>query len=139
MIIEHFIMAKSAAVDATTNQLSLFELIEDITVPAASFPIEISVNVVGVLRREPNETGEIARRFEFAVRGPGDVQILFDTLEVRLERQHRRNRVRFLLNLSLATPGAYTASLRQVDAAEVARTIEFTLISAPTAAPGTMQ
>jgi hypothetical protein len=123
MIIEHFFVSKGASVDNATNQISIFEIIEDITVQAPALPISIPVNIVGIVRREPTEVGEVVSNFQIRINSPSKL-IQTENVRVVIQAVHTRTRIRFITGFAVAEPGMYKFSIVQTDRETNSRSID---------------
>lgn len=124
MKIEHLILAKGSSVDRDTQSLSVFEMIEQMQIQAPQFPVNVPVHAVLVFRRKENETGVLIEPWRLSIIGPDKKTLLSQSLEVRLEAEHLRQRVRINFPIQVGTDGVYSIQLNHVNQTDNARVLE---------------
>ena len=90
MRLEHFIVARASAIDKDRNTISVFDILEDITLGNVAGTVPIPVEMIIVFRREKGETGPV--KHEVSLRsGPESTEKRF---LVSFAEHHTRYRVR---------------------------------------------
>jgi hypothetical protein len=124
MKIEHLVLAKGSSVDRDTQSLSVFEMIEQMQIQAPQFPVNVPVHAVLVFRRSDVESGVLIEPWRLSVLGPDRKTLLSQNLEVRLEAEHLRQRVRINFPIQVSVDGIYSIQLTHVNKIENTRTLE---------------
>lgn len=115
MTVEHLILARTSSIDGERNVLSVFEFIEDMTIPAdiAKAPPggAIEAQVIIVCRRD-SERGPFARKLRLEYHQPdGDVRNI--DLSADFAAGIRRHRNRVVLSLMVSKPGEHRFQLKE--------------------------
>lgn len=124
MKIDHLILAKGSSVDRDTQSLSIFEMIEQMQIQAPKYPVNVPVHAILVFRRASEEEGVIIEPWRLTVTGPDSKTLLSQNLEVRMESEHRRQRVRINFPVQIQGDGIYYIQLTNVNDASNTRTID---------------
>lgn len=108
MIIEHFILSNQSSIDANTNALSVFGILDDMQVQApAGMSINLTFHAILVVKREA-EAGEIRSNFLMTVMAPNGAPIGQEMkLPVVLQPIHRRSRLRVIAEIPIQQSGTY--------------------------------
>lgn len=124
MKIEHLILAKGSSVDRDTQSLSVFEMIEQMQIQAPKYPVNVPVHAILVFRRDKSDQGVIIEPWRLTVTGPDTKTLLSQNLEVKLEAEHMRQRVRVNFPVQIQTDGTYIVQLSHVNEPQNARILE---------------
>lgn len=124
MKIDHLILAKGSSVDRDTQSLSVFEMIEQMQIQAPKYPVNIPVHAILVFRRDQNDEGVVIEPWRLTVTGPDSKTLLSQNLEVKMEAEHRRQRVRINFPVQIQGDGTYHVQLSNVNDSGNTRTID---------------
>ena len=112
MQIEHLILAKGSAVDRDSQSLSVFEMIEQMQIQAPQFPVNVPVHAVLVFRRQSDEAGVLTEPWQMSLKAPDGKTLLSQNLDVKMEENHRRQRLRVNFPMQIHSDGTYHIELR---------------------------
>ena len=124
MKIDHLILAKGSSVDRDTQSLSVFEMIEQMQIQAPKYPVNVPVHAILVFRRDQNDEGVVIEPWRLTVTGPDAKTLLSQNLEVKMEAEHRRQRVRINFPVQIQGDGTYHVQLSNVNDTSNTRTID---------------
>ena len=124
MKVDHLILAKGSSVDRDTHSMSVFEMIEQMQIQAPKFPVNVPVHAVIVYRRDKGETGVLIEPWRLNVFDPQEKVLLSQNLEVKMEAEHSRQRVRINFPIQIQIDGEYKIRVSNVNDATQAREIE---------------
>lgn len=124
MKIDHLILAKGSSVDRDTHSLSVFEIIEQMQIQSPKYPVNVPVHAVIVFRRSDEEQGVILEPWRLTVTGPNNKVLLSQNLEVRMESEHLRQRVRINFPVQVQGDGIYHVQVGNVNETSNSRTVD---------------
>lgn len=124
MKIDHLILAKGSSVDRDTQSLSVFEMIEQMQIQAPKYPVNVPVHAILVFRRDQNDEGVVIEPWRLTVTGPDSKTLLSQNLEVKMEAEHRRQRVRINFPVQIQGDGTYHVQLSNVNDTSNTRSID---------------
>lgn len=109
---DYLILCKSSSIDSTSNSLSIFEIIDDVTIRVSEdkqlADIPIGIQAIIHFTREEDEEGTLKKKFEIQVENPeGETTKIDKELEVKFKEEHRRFRVRVNFGISFKHTGKY--------------------------------
>ena len=114
MKIDHIILCKGSSVDKDSQSLSIFEMIEQMRIQAPQFPVNVPVHAVLVFRREQEE-GILTEPWQMRLVGPDKVTLFSQNIDVKMEANHQRQRLRVNFPIQVKTDGEYTIDLRHLN------------------------
>ncbi|MCB0407953.1 MAG: hypothetical protein KDD34_07110 [Bdellovibrionales bacterium] len=123
MKVEHFILAKGSSIDRDTQVLSVFEIIEQMQIQSPKFPVNVPVHAVIVFRRE-EEQGVLVEPWRLSVTDGSKKTLLSQNLEVKMESDHLRQRVRVHFPIQITHDGTYQVQIAHVNQASNSRVLE---------------
>jgi hypothetical protein len=124
MIIEHMMLAKGSAIDQESNALSVFDLIEDLTIKGPQGRVVLPLHFIAILKRA-DEVGSISFTMNLSILKPNAEKPINFPLQVKMQSNHMRFRLRVNLSLEIEPEsGLYNFCLNQEDDSRVSRTIE---------------
>lgn len=124
MKIDHLILAKGSSVDRDTHSLSVFEMIEQMQIQAPQFPVNVPVHAIIVYRREAGENGVLIDPWKVNIFDPNEKVLLSQNLEVKMDSEHSRQRVRINFPIQISTDGIYKVKVFNVNQPEICRELD---------------
>ena len=124
MKVDHLILAKGSSVDRDNHSLSVFEMIEQMQIQAPKFPVNVPVHAVIIYRREKQEEGVLVEPWRLNVFDPNEKVLLSQNIEVKMDLQHSRQRVRVNFPIQIQIDGEYKVRVSHVNDASKSREIE---------------
>ncbi len=107
MKLEHLIIAKESSIDFEKNTLSVFDVIEDLTIDSPMERVGFPVQAIAVIKRE-DEKGRIEGVADLNVISPNFERLVHQKIKFVQEQEHRRTRMRINIMLPIDRTGVYT-------------------------------
>lgn len=124
MKVDHLILAKGSSVDRDTHSLSVFEMIEQMQIKAPKFPVNVPVHAIIVYRREKSEEGVLIEPWRLNVFDPQEKVLLSQNIEVKMDVEHSRQRVRINFPIQISSDGEYKVRVSHVNDQSETRELE---------------
>lgn len=107
MYIEYFLICRDSAIDVEKNTVSVFDIIEDMTVETNAMQVTFPVQLIACIRRGENDVGNVEERAKLQFIGP-DGKVSFEKeVPAKLKAEHRRTRLRIGTTATFSGSGQY--------------------------------
>jgi hypothetical protein len=114
---EFLVVAQNSAIDHPSNQLSIFNIIDEVDIGAQNLeaisggvPLNVQV-ICSLVRDDSDKKGEFESTIKLVSKNPDGKVTRTDQIPVKFEAHHVRNRVRIGATILLTGGGIYVIDL----------------------------
>ena len=123
MILEHLILARDSSIDREKNTVSLFDLIEELSITSIYPAVNYQVQLFMILKRDA-EVGPLKESVTLVITAPNGDLLTNAEVNLVMMPEHKRTRLRMNIELPIQTSGDYKF---KITAPGVARDLNLTV------------